>query len=148
MPLLYNGRTLSHPTGKYLYGYHINIAKIKQTGMAIIFEGEKSVLKMETLLPNNNVSLATSGKKITFDQINALLGMGINEVVLAYDKDYRNEAERKEKIKEYSKIMSVLKPYFNTSIIIDTENKLKYKDSPIDQGLDIFLDLMRDRMRQ
>jgi len=148
MPLLYNGRRLSHPTGKYLYGYHINIAKIKQTGMAIIFEGEKSVLKMETLLPNNNVSLATSGKKITFNQINALLGMGINEVVLAYDKDYTNEAERKEKIKEYSKIVSVLKPYFNISIIIDTENKLKYKDSPIDQGLDIFLELMRDRMRQ
>lgn len=147
MPLRYNGRYLTHPTGKFLYGFHFNIEKIRSVGVAVIFEGEKSVMKMESFFPDYNVSLATSGKKITLDQVGSLLNIGINEVVLAYDKDYTTEAEKQAKIAEYTKIVSVLKPYFAISLIIDNHNKLNYKDSPIDQGKDIFLELMEERKR-
>jgi DNA primase len=148
MPIKYNGEILSHPTGKFLYGYFENKHKIREKGMAIIFEGEKSVLKMETLYKQSNIGLATAGKKVTLDQLNALLKLNLNEVVLAYDKDYKTPEERKEKFAEYEKIVKILKPYFSVSIIIDFDNKLEYKDSPIDQGKEVFEDLLRNRVKR
>lgn len=148
MPIKYNNEILSHPTGKFLYGYYENQHQIREKGIAVIFEGEKSVLKMETLYPGKNVALATAGKKVTLDQLNALLKLNINEVVLAYDKDYRNIEERRAKLEEYEKIVQILKPYFEVSIIIDYGNDLGYKDSPIDKGKEIFEDLMRNRVKR
>jgi len=148
MPIRFNGKILSHPTGKFLYGFHENHNVIAEKRIAVIFEGEKSVLKMETMYPGNNVALSTSGKKITLDQLNALLKMNISEVVLAYDKEYQTPDERKAKIVEYDKIISVLKPYFEISMLIDFGNKIKYKDSPIDSGKEVFEDLMRNRLKR
>ena len=148
MPILYKNQILSHPTGKFLYGYYENKNSIKNKGIVILFEGEKSVLKMETFYPDNNVALSTSGKRITLDHLNALIKLGIREVVIAYDKDYKTTNERKEKIAEYEKIASILTPYFTVSIISDYDNKLGYKDSPADKGKEIFEDLMRYRIKR
>lgn len=148
MPIKYNNEILSHPTGKFLYGYYENKHQIRKKGIVVIFEGEKSVLKMETMYPGSNVSLATAGKKITLDQLGALLKLNINEVVLAYDKDYKNSEERKQKLEEYEKIVQILKPYFEVSILIDYGNDLGHKDSPIDKGKEIFEDLMRNRLKR
>lgn len=148
MPIKYNNEILSHPTGKFLYGYYENKHKIREKGMAILFEGEKSVLKMETLYNQSNIGLATAGKKVTLDQLSALLKLNLNEVVLAYDKDYKTANERKEKIIEYEKIVSILKPYFSVSILIDFNNHLEYKDSPIDQGKEVFEELLRNRVKR
>ena len=148
MPIKFNNEILSHPTGKFLYGYYENKHKIREKGMAIIFEGEKSVLKMETLYPQSNIALATSGKKITLDQLDALLKLNLNEVILAYDKDYTNVKERKERITEYEKIVSILRPYFAVSILVDFNDQLAHKDSPIDQGKEVFEDLIRNRVKR
>lgn len=148
MPIKYKGKILNHPTGKYLYGFYENKNTIRSKGMAIIFEGEKSVMKMETFYPNDNIAVATEGKKITLEQMNALLKLGIREVILAYDKDYRNKEEREAKIEEYDKILSVLKPFFSVSMLIDFENKLNYQDSPIDGGKEIFDELIKNRLKR
>lgn len=148
MPIRYNGDILSHPTGKFLYGYYENKHLIREKGIAILFEGEKSVLKMETLYPQANIALSTAGKKITLDQLSALLKLNLNEVMLAYDKDYRTPEERKSKIEEYDKIVSILKPYFQVSILVDFDNSLDYKDSPIDKSKEVFEDLMRNRIKR
>lgn len=148
MPIKYNNEILSHPTGKFLYGYYENKSSISSKGIVVLFEGEKSVLKMETFYPNNNIALSTSGKRITLDHLNALLKLGIREVVLAYDKDYKTPSERKEKIDEYEKILDILNPYFTISIIADFDNQLDYKDSPIDKTKEIFEDLMRHRIKR
>lgn len=148
MPLKMNNEILSHPTGKFLYGYYENKHTISEKGLAIIFEGEKSVLKMETFYPQKNLALATLGKKITLDQLDALLKLNLNEVVLAYDKDYRNPKERKEKLEEYEKTVKILQPYFSVSLIVDYGNALEYKDSPIDQGKEVFEELIRNRVKR
>lgn len=148
MPIRFNGKILNHPTGKYLYGYYENKDIIRKTGIAIIFEGEKSVMKMETLYPNNNIAVSTAGKKITLDQMHALLKLGVREVILAYDKDYRNKEERDAKIAEYDRVLTVLKPFFQTSLLIDFDNKLNFHDSPIDGGKEILDELIKNRMKR
>lgn len=148
MPIRYNGQILSHPTGRFLYGLHLNKERIEKSGIAIIFEGEKSVMKMESYFPEFNVALATSGKKITLAQLNTLLKLKVKEIVLGYDKDYTNAKEKKEKIEEYQKIVEVLKPYFEVSILVDDNNLLDFKDSPIDKGKEVFMKLMEERERQ
>lgn len=148
MPIIYKQKILNFPTGKFLYGYYENKETIKNRRIAIIFEGEKSVLKMESIYPNSNIALATTGKKLTLDHQNALLKLNLSELVLAYDKDYNTESELKEKLIEYDKVINFLKPYFNVSIIIDYENKLNYKNSPIDQGKEVFEHLMKNRLKR
>lgn len=148
MPIKYKNEILSHPTGKFLYGYYENKNIIKRKGIAILFEGEKSVLKMESLYPGNNIALSTSGKRVTLDHLNALLKLNIREVILAYDKDYTNREERQKTLAEYEKIVSILSAYFDVSIIIDTESLLGYKDSPIDKTKDIFEELLRYRLKR
>ncbi len=148
MPIKFGNDILSHPTGKFLWGYHLNKDTIRRKKIAVIFEGEKSVMKMEDFYPNSNISVATLGKKISLDQLELLLPLELDEVMLAYDKDYKTAAEMKEKIIEYDKIVSILKPYFKVSLILDTENKLNYKDSPADKGKAVFEELVRFRLKR
>lgn len=148
MPIFYGGQVLSHPTGRFLYGYNENKKRIREKGFVVLFEGEKSVLKMQTIYPDDNMSLSTSGKKITLDHLNALLKLNIGEVVLAYDADYQNDEEKKQKIEEYDKIVSILKPYFTVSIMVDNGKLLNFKDSPIDQGQEIFEKLLIERVKR
>lgn len=148
LPLKSYDVTYTFPTGKVLYGLYQNQESIKKKRTVIIFEGEKSVLKAEEYLNGSNISVATLGKNITLDHLNLLLPLQIEEVILAYDKDYTNKKERDEKVAEWEKILSILKPYYKVSILLDTENRLKLKDSPIDRGKDIFMDLIKYRVRK
>ena len=148
MPIKYGETIYSHPTSKHLYALNLNKEHIRRKKIAIIFEGEKSVMKMESFYPGNNISVATLGKNITLDHLELLIPLGITEVILGYDKDYTTKEEMKEKLKEYDKRISILKPYFQVSIIMDTENKLGYKDSPADKGKEVFDELLKYRMKR
>lgn len=146
MPLKISNVIYSHPTGKYLYGLYENKENIQKKQIAVIFEGEKSVLKMDSMYPDSNVGLATLGSSITLDQLDLLLKLNINEVVLAYDKEYNhNQKELEQAVQKYDRIVSILKPYFKVSILLDLDNQLNYKDSPIDQGKEVFDSLMKER---
>lgn len=148
MPMIYNQKVLSHPTGKILYGLYQNKENIERLKVIVIFEGEKSVLKMEDFFPGNNMSVATSGKAISQDHIDALLKLEIKEVILAYDKDYTTREELDNKLNQYQDIVAKLKPYFNVSIIMDYNNKLQLKDSPADRGVETFSELLKYRVKR
>lgn len=144
-PLYYNQQLLSHPSSLNLYGLNINKDAIAQNQKAIIFEAEKSVMKMDTYF-DTNISVATLGKNISMQQIELLLGLGAKEIILAYDADYRNRIERDKKIEEYTTIAKSLKTYFNVAVLIDFYHDLKYKDSPIDRGPAIFKKILKNRI--
>lgn len=146
-PIVYNGKVMNYPTSLTLYGLYQNKKAIQHKGQAIIFEGEKSVLMMDTYYGNDNISVATLGKNISLQQIMLLLRLGVKEVVLAYDADYYDQTTMFAKRKEYMNIASSLKLFFNTCVIIDLDcNLLHYKDSPIDRGKEIFERLLKNRI--
>ena len=158
MPLTIQGLTYRHPTGLSLYGAYENIENIKRIKKAVLFEGEKSVIKYGSYFGrNNNIALATLGTNISTYQRDMILEMGVNEVVVAYDKQYLFSLieERDEKaIKEYNnyikkliKIYKLFANYCNMSVIFCTnDDDLEYKDAPIDQGKETFERLYRDRI--
>ena len=114
--------------------------------MAIIFEGEKSVLHYGSIYgADNNIALATLGQNITKNHIQHLLKMGVRNVILAYDTDYEDYAQLKEVEKKYIDKAKILSPYFNVSILMDYDFLLPYKSSPIDEGKDIFEEILQHR---
>ena len=147
MPLKVRFEYMSFPTGKFLYGVAQNKEAIQRIEKVIIFEGEKSVLKVEDYFPGMNFSVATFGKRIGFDHLNTLVKLGVKEAILAYDKDYTTNEEFVEKFNEYKEIAKTLKGYMNVSVVMDHNNDLQYQDSPADRGKEVFEKLINNRER-
>lgn len=146
-PIVYGKTLCSHPSSMSLYGIHLTKQAIAKTKTAIIFEAEKSVMMMDTIYGEKNCSVATLGKNLSSQQIKLLLQLGVQEVMLAYDADYTDYTSMDIKRKEYIRIASVLKTYFNVSVLMDLDfDKLGYKDSPIDKGQEIFEKLLTTRI--
>lgn len=145
-PINMNGRVLRIPTGQYLYGEYQNIESIMDTHQVILFEGEKSVLKYDTMTNGNGNSLALSGSFISPWQVDELTKIGVNEIVVGLDKDYRDEREMELKAKIILKTFERYANRFNISVLFDPlDGELGYKFSPVDCGKDKFESLMRDR---
>lgn len=146
-PIVYNKTVLNYPTSLTLYGLYQNKASMRRKGQAIIFEGEKSVLMMDTYYGKDSTAVATLGKNISMQQIRLLLEAGVREVALAYDADYYDQATMFAKRKEYLDIAKRLQLFFNVCVVMDLSCKLlNYKDSPIDRGKETFERLLKDRI--
>lgn len=146
-PIVYSKKVLSHPSSLALYGLNITKDAIKKSKSAVIFESEKSVMMMDTYYGDKNNSVAVLGNSISVQQIRLLAGLGVNEVVLAFDRDYFDYKSMNKVRTRYAAIAKSLKTYFNVSYLIDLDCKLlHYKDSPIDRGSEVFEKLLKNRI--
>ncbi len=145
-PVTFRGKTLSFPTSLNLYGLYQNKETIMKTKQVIVFESEKSVMQLDTIMNGHGNGLALSGQSLSDWQIKKLMELDINEVVVALDKDYKDQAGYNLRATMLVKMFSRLLLRFNVSVIFDdVDGLLGYKDSPTDRGKDVFLKLMRDR---
>lgn len=127
------------PSSATLYGINISKDNIMESHKAIIFEGEKSVMKYDSLY-DYNISVAVFGSGISMQQIDILKSLQVETVVLAFDKDYQDvdSPEANSYRQKLDKLVDKLRGHFDVELIWDTENLLGYKDSPIDKGKEIF----------
>lgn len=127
------------PSSATLYGINISKDNIRKSHKAILFEGEKSVMKYDSLY-EDNISVAVFGSSISMQQIDILKSLEVETVVLAFDKDYQdiNSQEAYTYRQKLDKLVDKLREHFNVQLIWDTEDLLGYKDSPIDKGKEIF----------
>lgn len=146
MPIRHQGQYLVHPTSKVLYGLNINEDAILNSRTVIVFEGEKSVMKMDTIYRDKNISVATSGRTLSKDHLDLLRFYGVENIILAYDRDYTSIKELEAEIKSFKEKLGVALNLFNISLIIDYDFLLDHKDSPIDKGKKIFDELMEKRI--
>jgi len=107
----------------------------------------------------NNISLALCGMSFSLYQRDLLLSLGIEEIIIALDKQYQIELINDENIdknlkawKEYEnyikrliKISEMFMSYCNVSIIVCWDGRIGYKDAPIDHKKEIFEQLYRER---
>lgn len=149
MPVSIGDTMYAHELKFNLYGLYEHQQNIKNKKIAIIAEAEKSVLLDETYYPNEGVCVAACGHSINKYQIRLLLDLGVQEIVIAWDKEYIDWKSLEAKRWKDIAILAQCKPFLslvNFSYIWDYDNKLNLKDSPYDKGKDIFDYLYRTRV--
>lgn len=134
---------------KYNYLYRCNISQewfnldkalpyIKKEKEVIIFESEKSVMKMHSNGIYN--CLAISSSDISDVQANIICNLGYDiNIVLAYDNDKNSE-----------EISFQAEKFKNREVfaIFDNSELLGEKDSPIDKGIDVWYYLYNNKKFQ
>ena len=77
-----------------------------------------------------------------------LLSLGVNEVIIAFDKQYEklNTEESKKWIKKLTQMHSKYKNETLISFVWDKEEVLGYKESPLDVDKEKFLYLFKRRV--
>lgn len=129
-----------------LYGYSVNKEAINENEMIILFEGEKSVLKLATFnYSNPSPCVAVGGHFLSLEQIKFIANNTPfnTEVVFAFDNDVMKD---KVEFIQLESMMKKMNMFRKTSYIKDKYNLLSEKDSPVDKGLDVWNYLLSDRI--
>lgn len=144
-PIQVEGVWYKHPLSMNLYGLDRTFMDIRRNGICYLFESEKSVLQMDDFsIPN--CSAAVCGSNFNKYQLNTLMKFcAPSEIVICFDKEELPGEE-----KYFNKLWNICqkyKQYCNFSFIYDREGLLNLKDSPTDKGEEVFLQLLKKRVR-
>lgn len=150
MPVFIQGDMYNHMLGKNLFGLYENKDTIRKIKKVLIVESEKAVMQCASYYGVDNCfCVATCGSSLSQDQINLILQLGVTEVILGYDREYRGYFGDPD-VEEYEKkLIKTVKPltlYFNTYIIMDYDHLTGYKDSPTDCGREVLEKLMHQKV--
>lgn len=147
IPLKIQNVLYSYPTFQNLYGLYQNKETIKKVRKVILFESEKSVMQFESYFPNHNFSVALCGSNISRQQVEMLINLGVQEVVIALDKEFTvlNTKEANIYEEKLERLCSMFSSYCKVSMIWDRWKLLDLKDSPSDKGVEVFKKLFKNR---
>ena len=142
-----DGQVLKFPSSACLYGYDQNKAAIEKSRQVVLFESEKSVLKAPRYCIDN--ALAVFGSNISKQHIQILLELGVNDVVLAFDSDYKQVGDDEFKffVIKIKKLAAKLKPFFNCSIVYNNQSYDMYKCNMMDIPYEQAMKLWESRVR-
>lgn len=149
MPAIINGKMYNHPLGFNLYNINKSKDKIKQFKTAIVGEGEKFCLGYASYFGmDNDITVATCGSNLTIHQFLLLMSLGVEEIIIAFDKQFQKagDEEWKRWTKKLQSIHEKYGKYVKISFMFDINDKLDYKASPIDGGKQIFLEMLEGRI--
>lgn len=149
-PVQIGQQLFNHQLGFNLYGIWEHGKAIERTKRVVIYEGEKSVLKDSAYYGPYSVAVATCGSQLNRFQINLLVQkLGVNEIILAYDKEYdecfseKGKEYRKKLINKCEKYRGMADFYY----LFDEHNVLDKKDAPCDKGQEQLEFLMKRRIK-
>lgn len=134
----------SHPLSLNLYGLNYTQKNIKKNGYAFLFEAEKSIMQLESF-SIDNCGAAVCGSNFNKYQLQILLKSCYpKEIIICFDKE--NNTKDDKYFNKLWKIGEKYSNYCNFSFIYDREGLLGLKNSPTDQGEEIFKELLRKRV--
>ena len=143
-PVQIEQKWYKHPLSLNLYGLNQTKENIQKYGYVYLFEGEKSVLLMDSF-SRPNCGVAVCGSSINKFQIDILMKYcNPKEFIICFDKEEDVED------KYFNKLMKLGKKYSNYgnfSFIYDFKKRLNLKDSPVDRGEEIFNELLKERVK-
>ena len=148
-PAKINGVLYNHPLSFNLYNINNSKDNIKAAGKAFVFEGEKSPLLYASYFgKDNDISVAVCGSAFIQYQAWILINLGVKEIIICLDKQFQKKGDD-EFIKLTRNLTNIYHKYGNLvkiSFIFDKWDYLDYKDSPIDKGPDVFMELFKRRI--
>ncbi len=142
-----DGTVLKFSTNQCLYGLDQNKSAIEKCRQVLLFESEKSILKADSWHIHN--ALAVFGSNISKRHIEMLLELGVNDVVLCMDSDYRQVGDDDFQffVAKMRKLACKLTPYFSTSIVYNNQGYDAYKCNIMDLPYDKAMKLYEGRAR-
>lgn len=150
IPAVLNGQMYNHPLGFNLYNINNSAKNIQELGIAIVGEGEKFCLGYASFFgKDNDIAVACCGSNLTKYQFQLLQSLGVNEIVIAFDKQFQEigDKEWKQWTKKLTNLYEKYGKYVKISFMFDRENNLLgYKDSPIDGGKRVFTAMFETRI--
>ena len=151
---LLDGTEYKFQMGLVLYGLNMNKTDIERTRTAILFEAPKSVIHIDGFY-DYNISVAMFGMNLQKAKLKLLLKYGVNKFIIALDRQYENVMINGEYTKEFLKyrekvdrIIDMIRPYAQEIGVVwdnDEDRFLGYKDSPVDQGKEVWGKLFERR---
>lgn len=120
-----------------IYGLSLNMERIKEQKKVIVFEAEKSVIKAHQC--GLGIGVSVGCHDISMQQIKILLSLGVEEIIIAFDKDV--------KLDHLKKYHDLLSSYVKVTFIYDAYDVLSDKESPVDKGYKIFNVLYSNRKK-
>ena len=148
-PAILNGQMYNHPLGFNLYNLNNSKDAIKILKKVIVFEGEKSPLLYASYFGlENDITVACCGSNLLSNQMQLLLSLGVEEVIIAFDKQFKEigDEEWKRLVKNYESLHKKYGSYVQISYMFDKNDLIGYKDSPIDCGPEVFLQMFNERV--
>lgn len=148
-PAKINKQMYNHPLSFNLYNLNNskdNIARVKK---AMVFEGEKSPMLYASYFgEENDISVASCGSNLIQYQAWLLINLGAEEIIICFDKQFQEfgDDEFKKLVKNLKQIHKKYGMYAKISFCFDKWGYIGYKDSPIDRGPDIFMELIKRRV--
>lgn len=148
-PLKINKILYNHPLGMNLYNLNFSKDNIRRFKKAIVFESEKSCLLYKSYFGiENDISVACCGSNISSYQIQLLMDCGAEEIIIAFDRQFKELGDSECK-KLTSKLTKLNLKYHNIvtiSFIFDKKLITGYKASPVDEGAKKFIELFNQRI--
>lgn len=129
--------TASYRKSLNLYGLWENREEIEDKKTVVIYESEKSVLKRYSR--NDGTCVALQGKKLSDEQRRIIIGLNVNEVIIALDNDVP--------IEEVRHICEQFYHIRNVSYVKDRWNLLGDKDAPADAENKVYNFLIKHRVK-
>jgi hypothetical protein len=148
-PAILNGQMYNHPLGFNLYNLNNSKDNIKTMRKAIVWEGEKSSLLYASYFGiENDITVATCGSSLINYQVKLLVENGAEEIIVGFDKQFQKigDEEWKRWTKKLTDINNKYSSLCQISFLFDKQDLLNYKDSPIDQGPEVFMKLFKERI--
>lgn len=149
MPLKHNNKLYNFPMGSVLYGLYQNKENIERTKKVILFESEKSVMALDSFYHGEGIGVAVGGSSFSEIQAKMIQDLDIEECIIAYDKEFEHVGDKMERYyanKIQKTIANKLEAHCNVSVIWDMDGLLNEKDSPTDQGFEVFHELWKKRI--
>lgn len=158
MPETIQGVTYTHSLNMNLYGLDKHIAGIKKTKKVLIVESEKSVMLAHEYYGESAFVVATCGFNISNWHRDLLLSLGVEEVMLGYDRDYDPQEfedfdQNSEEYKKYERFVNRIyslahkfTSYCRTYVLWDNLGLLDKKMSPFDKGRETLETLMKNKI--
>lgn len=148
MPLKIGKQQYNHPLSMNLYNLNNSKENIRHSGTAIVFESEKSCLMMQSYYgESNDISIAVCGSSLSAYHIKLLKSLGIKEVIMAFDRQFKEIGDEEFK-RLKNKLIYLEKKYGNViklSVIFDKKMITSYKSGPLDEGKEKFEYLLKTR---
>ena len=125
-----------HSANRYLYGLFENYHDIIEEDEIILVEAEKGVQQTYSFEIKNVVGISKS--TISDIQIKKILQLGIRRVVIMFDEGI----ELEHILKQCAKFKGLIEVYY----VFDSFGILKSKESPTDNGYDIYMKLYDNKI--